>query len=379
MAKDYYSALGVSRDASLDDIRKAYRKLARKCHPDVNPGDRKSEERFKEIAAAYDVLGDEERRKLYDEFGEEGIKAGFDPEKARAYRQWQSRSAATGGFGGRPGFQGAAEAGFDLGDIFADLRGFKAERSAAPGRGADIESRLSIPLRDAVLGAETELSLERPSPCSVCHGEGTRPGSTSSACGECGGSGSRQVSQGPIAFRTTCSRCGGTGRSAGPPCDACGGSGQVPGTSRLRVKIPSGIEDGQTIRLAGQGMPGRRGGPAGDLLIVVSIAPHRWVRRDGRDLLMEFPVTVAEALVGAEVVVPTFEGSIQMKIPSGSQTGTKLRLKGKGAGRTGSRGDLYVVLKTVVPDQRPLSDAARDAAQDLDKHYGRDVRADLRL
>jgi curved DNA-binding protein len=334
--KDPYATLGVARNASAEEIKKAYRKLAKKLHPDMNPGDKKAEERFKEVSAAFEVVGDPKKRSLYDEFGEVALRPGFDEEKAEKFRQYQRAAAGAGrggaGFGGFEGFSGG---GFDpsdfgdLGSMFEDLftrrrQGAARRRAAEPPGGDDIEAAIEVDLRDAVLGAEREISLQRPG----------------------------------------------------------GSEGTAPEEVRLRVKIPPGVETGSRVRLAGQGSPGERAGENGDLYLRITVRPHPTVKVDGRDLSLDLPITAAEALQGAEVTAPTFEGPVKLKIPPGSQSGRRLRLRGRGlpalrAGATGApRGDLYVVLQIVLP---PDSAAARAAVAELQKLYPPDVRQDVRL
>jgi curved DNA-binding protein len=331
--KDPYATLGVAKNASAEEIKKAYRKLAKKLHPDVNPGDKKAEERFKDVSAAFEVIGDPKRRALYDEFGEVALSSSFDEEKAKKFREYQRAAGAAAGGGPFRGFEGFSGGGFgaggfdpsefgDLGSMFEDLssnrRGGSARRRAnQPVVGDDVEASIDIDLRDAVLGAEREITLQRPA-----------------------------------------------------------------GDARLRVKIPPGVETGSRVRLAGQGAPGERGGEPGDLYLRITVRPHPTVRVDGRDLSLDLPITAAEALQGAEVTAPTFEGSVKLKIPKGSQSGRRLRLRGRGlpalrAGSTGApRGDLYVVLQIVLP---PDSPAARSAAAELQKLYPKDVRQDVRI
>lgn len=332
--RDPYSVLGVSKSASAEEIKKAYRKLAKKLHPDVNPGDKKAEERFKEVSSAFEVLGDPKKRALWDEFGEISTRPGFDEQKAR---EWQRQAQAAGGPGGFRGFEGfegyggpqgfrGRTGGFDpddlasmFGDIFSQRQAGRARRSRMePVPGDDVEAAIEVDLRDAVLGAEREISFTRP--------DG--------------------------------------------------------GTARLRVKIPPGVETGSRVRLPGQGSPGERGGEPGDLYLRITVREHPTVRVQGRDLLLDLPITPAEALAGAEVTAPTFEGPVKLKIPPASQSGRKLRLKGRGlpalkGGSTGApRGDLYVVLQIVLP---PDSTAAREAAASLQRLYKTDVRKDVVL
>ncbi len=385
--KDPYSVLGVSKTASADDIKKAYRKLAKKLHPDVNPGDKKSEEHFKEVSSAFEVLGDPKKRALYDEFGEISTRPGFDEQKAREFQ----RQAQAGGFGGGArgsgGFEGfGGGAGFDpsdLGSMFDDLlgrrQGGRARRAAAqPIPGDDAEAAIEVDLRDAVLGAEREIAVSRPTRCPECKGSGARPGSKPQTCPQCGGSG--EVRMGGV-FSAPCPRCQGEG-TVREPCPTCGGDGTITETARLKVKIPPGVETGSRIRLAGQGGPGQRGGERGDLYLVITVREHPTVRVQGRDLLLDLPITPAEALAGAEVTAPTFEGPVKLKIPPGSQSGRKLRLRGrglpalKGSASGGTRGDLFVVLQVILPGDSPQ---AREAAAALQKLYKMDVRKDVVL
>jgi len=369
---DYYQILGVKRSASHDDVRSAYRKLARKFHPDINPGNKDAESKFKDLSVAYDVLSDEKKRKLYDEFGAAGLAAGFDAEKARSYQQWQQQSARSGG-----AYQFNMD---DLGDLFGGLGGmFRQGPRAQPGpmRGKDIESSMEIDFLDAVRGFQTAITLERPAACDTCHGAGTKPGTTPTTCPECQGSGGKSVAQGPLQFRQTCPRCMGTGKLPGEPCAACRGTGRVLRAETIRVNIPPGAEPGKQIRLRGRGEAGIRGGPAGDLFITPRIRPHPLLTRSGRDLSMDLPITVGEAVRGASVEVPTPGGSISVKIPVGAQSGQQLRIKGKGVAAHGQTpaGDLYLRLMIRVPKEK----VAHDAIDKIDQAYGEDVRKDVRL
>ncbi|HEX9880363.1 MAG TPA: J domain-containing protein [Candidatus Binatia bacterium] len=374
MAKrDLYQILGANRTASQEEIRKSYRKLARKFHPDINPGNKEAENKFKEISAAYEVLSDPKKRKLYDEFGEEGRAAGFDSEKARAYQQWQQQSARTGG-----------PAGFDFGnldDLFGGSGGIFGGRRAGASRGdmrgADIEASLDIDFLDAVRGFQTTLTLRRPRACEVCRGSGNRPGTGATACPDCGGTGTRSVAEGPIQFRASCSRCLGTGRLPGEPCGRCGGTGRVLGTETVTVNIPPGAESGRRIRVPGKGEAGVGGGTAGDLYIIPRVREHPFLSRSGRDLMMDLPITVGEAIRGANVEVPTPLGKVKVKVPAGAQSGQRLRVAGKGVPGRGSLrpGDLYLHLMIRLPE----SALPPDAAEKIESAYGEDVRRHLRL
>jgi len=378
MAKDYYDILGVKKTASEEEIKKAYRKLARKWHPDVNPGKKEAEQKFKEISQAYDCLGNKEKRKLYDEFGEEGLRTGFDAEKARQYQQWGSfqQQQARGG-GGEPfGRYHRYE------DIFGDLFGFGGGPSEAgapmAGSGRDIEHEMTIDLISALRGFETDLMMQKPRTCSGCNGTGNDPKASLSACTACGGSGRLNVAQGPMQFTKACPRCKGHGQ-VGSPCRQCGGSGQVMGTETIRVTIPQGVKDGSKVRVAGKGEPGFHGGPPGDLYLVIHIKPHPLLRREEDTLYMDVPITVGEAILGGTVTIPTIEGSVNLKVPAGSQSGQTLKLKGKGAvnPKTKQRGDLMVKLVVKVPktDDREILEAVRK----MDRYYEEDVRKALRL
>ena len=370
---DYYQLLGVNRSASQEDIRKAYRKLARKYHPDINPGNKNAENKFKEISVAHDVLSDPKKRKLYDEFGEAGLAAGFDADKARSYRQWQQQSQSAG--------SGSYEFNMDdLGDLFGGLgsrfgRGGKTRQG--PARGQDIEAAMEIDFLDAVRGFQTSLTLQRPITCGTCHGSGTKAGSAPTTCPECGGTGSKSAVQGPLQFRQTCPRCMGTGRAPGDPCATCAGTGRVLQAETIRVNIPPGAEPGKRMRLRGRGEAGVRGGPAGDLYIVPRIRPHPVLTRSGRDLSMELPITVAEAVSGGDVEVPTPFGPVKIKIPAGAQSGQRLRVRGKGVPAHGKSpaGDLYLRLLVRMPKEK----LAHDVLEQITRAYTEDVRKDLRL
>lgn len=367
--KDLYGALGVKKTASDDEIKKAYRKLARRHHPDVNPGNKQAEEKFKEISEAYDVLSDPQKRKIYDEFGSIGLQSGFDPSRARAEREWTSAGAgsAAGGFGKYSNFE----------DIFGDLfgEGGRGGRRAVT-RGEDLELALDVELLDAVRGGTRTVSFRRRSTCGECAGVGGKGVST---CPECGGSGQVRLGGGPIAFGRTCLKCSGSGRIVAEPCPRCGGAGTVEETERLNVKIPAGVDEGSRIRLSGKGEPGSNGGPAGDLYITVSIRPHPLLERKGKDLYLDVPVTVGEAVLGASITVPTIDGDVSLRIPPASQSGQKLRLRGRGVkdAKGGTSGDQYVRLLVHVP--KDGAERAREAVSTLEELYGESPRKNLRL
>jgi len=335
---ELYAELGVKKAASADDIKKAYRKLARKFHPDVNQGNAKAEERFKRISVAHDVLSDPEKRRLYDEFGFDGLQAGFDPGRAREFKRG-ARHQPQGDFGGFGGYS------FEdiLGDLFGQrtARGGQGRRKPPAARGADLESTLEIDLLDAVRGTSATITLQKPVTCAKCRGTGSE--------------------------------------SATRGCSTCYGMGTIEKAERLRVKIPAGVDDGSRVRLAGKGGSGAGGGAAGDLYIVTKVRSHPLLRRQGQDLSLDLPITIGEALLGAQVTVPTPAGNVKVKIPPGSQSGAKLRLRGKGVPRMkgSGHGDFYVVLLVHVPDQ--AGGSVRDAVGTLEKGYSQSPRADLRL
>jgi molecular chaperone DnaJ len=370
--KDLYAALGISRSASSDDIKKAYRKLARQYHPDVNPGNKEAEERFKVISEAHDVLSDPNKRKLYDEFGMAGVQTGFDAEQARAHREqsagWQQRGSARGttGFGGYETFE----------DLFGDILSNRGRGHPQPG--ADLESEIEIDLLDAVRGLSTTVAIQRAEACPVCGGKGIDL-EGSSVCPDCGGQGRVQMGRGPVPFTRTCPRCGGIGRTGVNPCKSCGGSGQKPSSERLNIRIPPGVDNGSRVRVAGKGGAGLSGGGAGDLFIRVRVRPHPLVERRGDDLYMDLPVTVGEAVEGATITVPTADASVRVRVPAASQTGRLLRVKGHGVPhlKGSGRGDLYLRLAVHVPDQK--SDAVSDAVRAIDAAYTRNPREGLQL
>ena len=383
--KDFYSILGVQKDATTDQIKKAYRKLARKYHPDVNPGNKEAEEKFKEVSQAHEALSDQEKRKIYDEFGEDGLKTGFDAEQARQYKQWRQHGGS--GSRGAQGFGGFYDSYSDQGDykysgfedIFTDLFGSSAGAAPkGPQKGRDIESALDVDFVTSINGATTRITLQTHNTCQRCSGVGRIESPGGQVCKTCNGTGQTGVSQGPISFNRACPDCGGTGRG-GEVCPDCRGAGVVPTTETIDVTIPAGVKDGSKIRLSGKGEPGRNGGPAGDLYIITHVAPHPIFKRDGDALRLEVPVTVAEAMQGAEITLATPSGPVQLKIPQGTKSGQKMRLKGKGVPNLKTRipGDLYVTLRVQVPVTTDKE--ALDAAALLNRHYKTDLRSDIHL
>ena len=363
--KDYYAVLGVPKNASQSEIRKAYRKLAQRHHPDTKAGDPDAEERFKEISAAYDVLGHDEKRKAYDRVREMGA-SGFGP-----------------GFGGA-GWPGGAGAGWpggvryeqvdvdDLNDLFGGLfggTGRRAGRRSAVRRGADLETQITIPFEEAMDGTTVPVRIDGPAVCSRCRGNGAEPGTTPTTCPTCGGRGEIAENQGLFSMSRPCPTCGGAGRIVEAPCTRCGGSGAERRTRTLHVKIPAGVRDAARIKLAGKGEPGPAGGQPGDLFVKVHVPRHPVFGRKGDDLTIDLPITYPEATLGANVDVPTLNGPVKLKIPAGTPSGKTFRVKGRGAPRGGGRGDLLARVTVDVPsklsrEQKELLHQLRDASGD---------------
>ena len=342
--RDYYEVLGVAKGASDEEIKKAYRKMAKKYHPDMNPGDAEAEAKFKEANEAYEVLSNEEKRSRYDQFGHAGVDPNF----------------GAGGFGG-----GFDMGDMDLGDIFGSFfgggfggfgGGFGGQQRAnAPQKGENLRASLTISFEEAAFGCEKEIDLNRTEQCEECRGSGCQPGTTADMCPECRGTGTVRVQQrmGGMAFSSTaaCSRCRGAGKIIHSPCKACGGVGSVRKRKRISITIPAGIDDGQAVSLRNQGNAGKNGGPAGDLIVGIRIKPHAHFRRDGNTVLYDCPVSFCQAALGAELEIPTIDGKVKYTLPAGTQTGTTFRLRGKGIpmlqGR--GRGDQFVTVRVQVP------------------------------
>ena len=358
--RDYYEVLGIQKGASEDEIKKAYKKLARKYHPDMNPGDKEAEEKFKEVNEANEVLSDPEKKARYDQFGF----AGVDPN--------YGAGAGGGAYGG--GFDFG-----DLGDIFGSFfgggfGGGQRRNPNAPQRGESIRASVSVSFTEAAFGCEKSVTLERSEQCPTCKGNGCAPGTTPEICPDCHGTGTvqtrRQTPMGVFASNGPCRKCGGTGRLIHQPCPDCRGTGAVRKRKTIKVNIPAGIDHGQTISLRGQGNAGRNGGPAGDLLITVMVQHHELFRRDGVDVFCEAPITFAQAVLGAELEIPTIDGKVKYSIPEGTQTGTVFRLKGKGIpvlnGR--GRGDQYVTVTIETP--RNLNKEQKEALRRFSETLG---------
>jgi molecular chaperone DnaJ len=399
--KDYYELLGIKKTASAEDIRKAFRKLARKYHPDVNPGDKSAEEKFKAMSEANDVLSDPKKRKIYDQLG--FYSDNIDPAAADAYARGGPTGA--GGFGGVPGGQPSGTGaqgfdfnGFDFSDLFeaggkgrrassAGAGGFRdifsgmfggrgaAAAEAGPEPGSDLEYQVNVPFWTAIRGGVMRLNITRRDTCSNCHGNGfiENPGK----CPECGGT--RQITQtgGRMKFNVPCPRCHGTGKNIST-CPVCHGEGTVERTEPLEVRIKAGTRDGQRIRVPSKGNAGSHGGPAGDLYAIIRAGDHPIFHRDGDDIRLTVPVTATEAALGAKIEVPTIDGRTQLKIPPGTQSGQKLRLREKGvpsATKEGTRGDEIVEIKVTVP--MPRDEKTKELLRELAKLNPEDPRAEL--
>jgi len=339
--RDFYAVLGVRRNATEQDIKRAYRKLARKHHPDVNPGDKTAETKFKEISEAYEVLSDLEKRRRYDQIGAEAFSpGGRGPESGTGSGgfDFSSFDVGSSGFG-------------DLGDLLSDFFGQRAHGQApAPGRGEDIHSSLDISFEDAIRGLATEINVQKHSRCLTCQGTGARQGSPMEVCPECAGSG-RLRGRGILQTGRACSRCRGIGKVSRERCATCAGRGVVFGIERIAVKIPPGVDNGSRVRLSGMGEAGQDSGPPGDLYIVTRVRPHPVLERRGDNLYLEVPITITEAALGARIEVPTIDGKTSMRIPPETSSGQVLRLRGKGVPhlKGGGQGDQFVTVKIVAP------------------------------
>jgi molecular chaperone DnaJ len=351
MAKrDFYETLGVAKNASEDEIKKSYRKLAMKYHPDRNPDSKESEEKFKEVKEAYEMLTNPEKREAYDRYGH----AGVDP-----------NMGGGGGFGG-----GAGGFGDAFGDIFGDIFGGGGRgRSSGPQvyRGADLRYNLEITLEQAAHGFDTTIRVPSWDKCDTCHGSGAKPGTSPVTCSTCGGHGQVRMQQGFFSIQQTCPKCHGTGKIITDPCSPCGGAGRIKRNKTLEVKIPVGIDNGMRIRSSGNGEPGTNGGPSGDLYVEIHIKPHAVFQREGDDLHCEMPISFAKAALGGDIEVPTLSGKVSFTIPEGTQSGKTFRLKGKGIKgvRSGYAGDLFCHVAVETPVK--LTEKQKDMLRDFEK------------
>ena len=355
--RDYYEVLGLQKGASDEEIKKAFRKMAMKYHPDRNPDDKEAEEKFKEVNEAYGVLSDPDKKSKYDRFGHAGVdpSAGF--------------GGGAGGFGGFGGFE-------DIFDMFTGGGGFggfggQQRRNNGPRKGADLQKAISITFEEAAFGCKKEIEISKFVKCGTCNGEGTKPGTSKKTCPVCNGSGQvtsvQRTPFGQFQSVTQCGNCGGTGQVNESPCDDCKGTGKVRKSVKIAVNIPAGVDNESVIPIRGEGEPGTNGGPNGDLYIVLSVKPHKMFKRNGSDLYLEIPISFDQAALGADITVPTLEGKVSYKVPAGTQPGTTFRLKGKGVRnvRTDKMGDLYVKVNLEVPTK--LNHKQKKAIEEMGK------------
>lgn len=374
--KDFYETLGVGKDASAEEIKKAYRKLAQKYHPDSNPGDKEAEEKFKEVSEAYATLSKPEQRKEYDQVRRVAAQGGFGGFGA----------GQPGGFGG---FGGAQQVRVeDLEDLLGgfgglgDLFGFGGggaggSRTRGPTRGADLQTELSVSFTDAAQGVTTAVRVDGAARCSHCGGSGAEPGTSVTTCPTCGGRGTVAQNQGFFSFSQPCPQCRGTGKLIETVCSVCRGSGTENRSRTVKLRVPAGVKDGSTLRLRGKGAPGANGGPAGDLLVRVRVAPSKTFGRKGNDLTLKVPITYSEAALGTKIEVPTLNGGVKVRIPSGTPSGKTFRVSGKGIKpERGRAGDLLVTVQVAVPQK--LSKEEKKLIEELATHETDDVRSHLR-
>ena len=376
--KDYYADLGVSKSAGQEEIKKAYRKLARDNHPDTHPGDSKAEERFKKVSEAYSVIGDADKRREYDELRSALAGGGFRFPGAGGGFGGGGFTTGGPGAGGAGGPGGAGGFDFNVSDIFGEggggggfgdfLNGFVnrgggaggAGRATRPRRGADVETEITLDFREAAKGVTIPLQLTNPSPCTTCHGSGAKPGTHPVTCGTCHGSGFTNEQRGAFGFSAPCPDCGGQGTKIEDPCSDCSGTGVTTRRRTITVRVPAGVVDGQKVRLAGQGEAGLRGRPAGDLFVTVHVRPDEIFTRSGDDLEVTVPVSFGELALGGTITVPTLDGKVRVRVPAGTADGRTLRVRGRGVPkRSGTPGDLLVTVRVQVPSK--LDDAAASA------------------
>jgi len=352
--RDYYDVLGVEKGASKEDIKKSYRKLARKYHPDVNK-EADASDKFKEVKEAYETLSNEQKRSQYDQFGHAGAQQGF----------------GGGGFGGG----GQDFGGFgDIFDMFFGGGGGRRNDPNAPRQGADLQYRMVLDFEEAIFGKETDISIPTEESCDTCHGSGAKPGTKVDTCSHCHGTGQLNVEQstpfGKVVNRRVCNHCNGTGKIIPEKCTTCRGTGKVKKNRKIHINIPAGIDEGQQIRVSGKGEPGVNGGPPGDLFVVIQVRSHEFFQREGDHIYLELPITFAQAALGDEIEVPTVHGRVKMKIAPGTQTGKTFRLKGKGAPnvRGYGHGDEHVQVRVVTPTK--LTDKQKDLLREFNEISG---------
>lgn len=368
--KDFYKVLGIPETATAEEVKKAYRKLAQTHHPDANPGDAAAEDRFKEISEAYATLSNPEQRKEYDQVRRLASSGGF-----------QGFGDQPGGFGGFGGQQVRVE---DLQDLLGgvgglgDLFGFGSQRSrSGPTQGADMTTELTIGFEDAAFGVTTQVTVEGEATCSRCNGSGAEPGSSITTCPTCGGRGMVAQNQGFFSFSQPCPQCGGSGRLIEERCSQCSGSGTEKRRRQVKLRVPAGVKDGTTLRVRGKGAPGAFGGPPGDLMVRIRVAPSSRFGRKGNDLTLKIPITYTEAALGTKIDVPTLNGGVKVKIPSGTPSGKTFRVRGKGISPArGRQGDLLVTVEVAVPQK--LSKDERKLLEELAEHETEDIRSHLR-
>ena len=367
--RDYYEVLGVQKGASEDELKKAYRKLAKQNHPDLHPGDKEAEARFKEINEAYEVLSDKEKRAKYDQFGFAGVDPNFGA----------GAGGAGGGFGGGFG-------GFDVSDLFGSFfggsggfegfgGGFGGGRpKTGPSKGANVRATLSLTLEEAAFGCERDVTISHIEACDDCKGTGCAPGTTPEICPNCHGTGTVRMQQrtalGMISTSTVCPNCRGEGKIIHQPCKSCGGSGGVRRQKKVHVKVPAGIDNGQAISVRGQGDMGRNGGPAGDLIVGINVRPHAQLRRDGTSIYLDQDISFLQAALGAEIEIPSLDGRIKCTVPAGTQPGTTLRLRGKGVPELNGRGRGDQFVKVRVPVPRNLNEEQKEALRRFGETMG---------
>lgn len=356
--RDYYEVLGVEKNADEKELKKAYRKKAMKYHPDRNQGDKGAEEKFKEVNEAYEILSDSNKRARYDQFGHAGVDGN-----------------AQGGFGGASGFGGFDDIFGDIFDMFGG--GFSGSRRSGPRKGADLKKELAVSFEEAAFGTEKEITISRHENCSTCSGTGAKPGTSKKTCSKCSGTGEVRYAVrtplGQMVSTKTCDECHGEGHIIDTPCKECNGAGKQLKEKKISVKIPEGVDTGSVISLRGEGEPGEKGGPNGDLYIVLRVRPHKIFKRDGNDVICEMPITFVQAALGDELVVPTLDGKIKYKMPEGTQSGTIFRIKGKGIPqlRGYGRGDHYI--KVIVEVPKKLNEKQKELLKKFADVMGEDV------